>query len=262
MLGILLGFIAVCGCRIAPASLENQPQTFRVMTYNIHHGAGLDGKVDLSRIAQTILAERPDIVALQEVDRGVPRTDRRDLPAELARLTSMTCVFSNNFPFQGGEYGNAVLTRFTVLSATNLLYQMLRTNEQRGVLQLTLDVHGRKLVFMNTHIDYRGDDSERWVNVQEIERLTAGYTNLPVVLCGDFNDTPGSRIHQRLNTTFADAWELAGQGEGWTYPVQVPRKRIDYVWVRRTGRLHPIQAQVPASEASDHRPLIVELQFR
>jgi len=262
LFGIILALTLAGGCQHPSARVETKPQILRVMTYNIHHGEGLDGKVDLARIAKIISTERADIVALQEVDRGVRRTAGRDLPAELAQMTGLTCVFSNNFAYQGGEYGNAVLTRFPVLRATNSLYQMLRPNEQRGLLQLTLDVHGRKLVFLNTHIDYRPDDSERWLNVQEIKTLTAGYPGLPVILCGDFNTTPESRIYRELRTTFADAWPLAGGGEGFTFPANAPDRRIDYVWVSQPNRLRPISASVPASDASDHRPLVVEFQFQ
>ncbi|MGZ5544081.1 MAG: endonuclease/exonuclease/phosphatase family protein, partial [Limisphaerales bacterium] len=128
----LRAFIVV----IALAINTQAAEMFRVMTYNIHHGEGLDHKVDLPRIAALIKREKADIVALQEVDKGVTRTDRRDLTAELAKLTGMTGVFSNNHYFQGGEYGNAILSRFPVLTLTNLHYQMLRKDEQRGVLQV------------------------------------------------------------------------------------------------------------------------------
>ena len=180
------------------ASGQDSLRKFRVMTYNIHHGAGLDRKVDLQRIADLIKQEQADIVALQEVDKGVERTARRDCPAELAALTGMTCVFSNNYHFQGGEYGNAVLTRFPVKRWTNRHYQMLRPGEQRGLLQIVLDVHGRELVFMDTHIDYRGDDTERLQNAAEILEAMKAYSGRPMILCGDFNDTPGSRTHQKL----------------------------------------------------------------
>ena len=133
------------GCR-APQNADSS-KIFRVMTYNIHHGEGMDGKVDLLRIADVIKWEQADIVALQEVDSGVARTARRDLPAELAALTGMTCVFSNNFHYQGGEYGNAVLTRFPIVRWTNSHYKMIRPGEQRGLLQLTLRVHGRQSGF-------------------------------------------------------------------------------------------------------------------
>ena len=82
---LLVAALFGTGCQSAPNPPESK--TFRVMTYNIHHGEGLDGKVDLLRIAQLIQAEGADIVALQEVDKGVERTQRRDLPAELAALT-------------------------------------------------------------------------------------------------------------------------------------------------------------------------------
>src|SRR6267143_4106500 len=115
---LMVSVLAAClwtGCQSASNQTKsNTGKTFRVMTYNIHHGEGLDGKVDLLRIADLIKHESADIVALQEVDKGVERTPRRDFPDELAALTGMTCVFSNNYSYQGGEYGNAVLTRFPV----------------------------------------------------------------------------------------------------------------------------------------------------
>src|SRR5947207_417120 len=77
--------------------------TFRVMTYNIHHGEGTDSRIDLERIAALIKKEKVDLVALQEVDRGVLRTGRRDLPAELSKLTGMSYFFENNLSYEGGE---------------------------------------------------------------------------------------------------------------------------------------------------------------
>jgi endonuclease/exonuclease/phosphatase family metal-dependent hydrolase len=237
------------------------PMTLRVMTYNIHHGEGLDGKVDLLRIAELIRDEKADIVALQEVDRGVARTAKRDLPAELAALTGMTAVFANNYHFQGGEYGNAILSRFPVRRWTNTPYRMLIPNEQRGILQAILDVGGREVVFMNTHIDYRPDDKERWANLDEIEGLAAQYSGTPLVLCGDFNSVPTSRVVQRLATTFDDTWAKAGEGEGLTIPANKPTKRIDYLWVTKDGPIKPMKSWVPVTEPSDHRPVMAEFRM-
>lgn len=241
---------------------EATPVTLRVMTYNIHHGEGLDGRVDTARIAALIRQERPDIVALQEVDKGVRRTAGRDLTAELAALTGMTGVFSNNFYFQGGEYGNAVLTRFPVKRWTNHHYQMIRTNEQRGILQLVLDVSGREVVFMNTHIDSRSDDAERWQNVGEIEVLCSKYARQPVILCGDFNNFPQGRVYERLAQTFHDTWSRVGEGDGFSFPARSANRRIDYVWFTRPEVLAPLRAWLPSSEASDHLPLLAEFQLR
>lgn len=237
--------------------------TLRVMTWNIHHGEGIDGRVDLQRIAGVIRAESPDLVALQEVDKGVARTDRIDTPAELARLTGMTALFHNNFSYQGGEYGNAILSRLPVLSDTNTHLKMLRDGEQRGVLQAVVDLPGgRRLLFASTHIDYRRDDAERLANVAEFKSLLTRHAGLPFILCGDFNDFPGSRVHASMKEEFVDCWAKVGEGEGFTFSSDRPRSRIDYVWVaRRESAPQPKRAWIPATQASDHLPLVIELEL-
>lgn len=233
----------------------------RVLTYNIHHGEGLDQRVDLERIAALIKETKADLVALQEVDRGVERTAKRDLPAELAKLTGLTAVFENNFHYQGGEYGNAILTKFPVKSTKNRHYKMLRTGEQRGVLQVILDVNGRDVLFMNTHIDYRPDDAERQLNVGELKELVAGAGKMPIILCGDFNDIPGSRTHTRVKEFLTDSWEAVGQGPGFSIPVRKPTKRIDYIWIT-PATLTPLKMEVLHSEASDHLPVLGEFRLK
>lgn len=248
--------LALAGLRAQPA-----PVTLRVMTYNIHHGEGTDKKLDLERIAKLITDARADVVALQEVDRGCERTQKRDLPAELAKLTGLTAHFEKNIPYQGGEYGNATLTRFPIRRAQNTHYKMLRTGEQRGVLQLVLDVHGREVLFMNTHIDYRQDDAERLMNADELKQIAAGAGAMPIILCGDFNSTPGSRTHERIKAFLVDAWEVAGQGPGFTYPTEKPAKRIDYLFVS-AATVTPAALQVLSSNASDHLPIVGEFRLR
>ena len=258
---VALAFLALSfiGCKALEAP-KNHPN-IRIMTYNIHHGEGLDGKVDLERIAELIKRERADIVALQEVDRGVLRTARRDLPAELAKLTHMTSVFSNNFHFEGGEYGNAILSRFPIKRWTNAHYRMLRPGEQRGLLQTVLNVQGHEVVFMNTHIDYRPDDSERLLNVGTIREVAKGYGSRPVIVCGDFNDLPTSRTYERMSELFDDAWLAAGAGHGFTFPAAKPVKRIDYIWISKNKSLSPVKLWVPSSDASDHLPLVGEFRL-
>ena len=265
LVGVGVGTIAICAGLLCGCSLpgnHSNSTTFRVMTYNIHHGEGLDGKVDLLRIAELIKRERADVVALQEVDKGTQRTMRRDFPEELAALTGMRCVFSNNHAFQGGEYGNAVLTRFPVKRWSNLHYQMIRPGEQRGILQLVLDVRGSEVVFMNTHIDSRPDDAERWLNVGEIEALEKHYAGRPMIICGDFNAVPDSRVCRRLGKTFDDVWAQIGEGDGFSFPAGKPAKRIDYLWTSRNESLVPLKAWLPQSDASDHLPVVTEFQFR
>ena len=236
-----------------------QTNTLRVISYNIHHGQGTDGKLDLQRIAALVKAEKADIVALQEVDRGTLRTARRDLPAELAKLTGMNVCFDKNIDYQGGEYGNVILSRFPIVQKTNTRYQMLSQHEQRGLLQVVLEVDGRKLLFMSTHLDYHNDDSERELDVKTIKAAWASNTNMPVILCGDFNEGPGSRTYRRLSEFLTDTWKTVGKGSGFTFASSGPWERIDYIWY--SGPLQPLHTWIPKSNASDHLPLAAEFSL-
>ncbi|MBT8045323.1 MAG: hypothetical protein KJO79_10270, partial [Verrucomicrobiae bacterium] len=82
----------------------------RVLSYNIHHGVGLDGKLDLGRIAKVIRKQNPDLVALQEVDKLVTRSDKTDQAVVLAKYLGLHVVFGKSIDFQGGVYGNAILS--------------------------------------------------------------------------------------------------------------------------------------------------------
>ncbi|MFN9083801.1 MAG: endonuclease/exonuclease/phosphatase family protein, partial [Acidobacteriota bacterium] len=68
----------------------------RVLTYNIHHGEGIDGRFDLQRIARVIQNSHADIVALQEVDQRTNRIRRADTLAELARMTGLQPLFGKS----------------------------------------------------------------------------------------------------------------------------------------------------------------------
>ena len=97
----------------------------------------------LERIAKLLMAEKPDIIALQEVDQGTKRASRVDQPAEFARLTGMKVVFGRNIPFDGGGYGTAVLTRLPIRSCKSVKLKSFYKDtpehkEQRGVQVLEL----------------------------------------------------------------------------------------------------------------------------
>ena len=259
---LALMIISLTGACSPVSHSARTEDTFRVMTYNIRHAEGMDGRINVERIADLIKSERADIVTLQEVDRHVERTQRRDLPGELAILTGMHCVFSNNYFFQGGEYGNVVLTRFPILQSTNLHYQVHPTAEVRGLLQVVMRVQGRKLCFMATHLDSGREDSARWSSLDEMEAALAHQSVRPVLFCGDFNATPSTRIYHRLHDTWQDSWETVGTGNGFTIPSDHPSRQIDYIWLSGKEWLEPLRASVPDSQASDHRPLVVEFRWK
>lgn len=236
-----------------------RPETIRVMTYNIHHGEGTDGKVDLHRIASLIRRERMDIVALQEVDRRVARTQGRDLAAELSALTGMEVQFAKNIDHQGGEYGTALLSRFPFVSHSHTHYRMWLSREQRGLQQAVLNVGGKRLVILNTHLDFSRDDRERLEHIDEIGKVSAAHGKAMVLVLGDFNDVPTSPSYLKMKAKFIDVWEAGGEGDGFTVPSGEPRKRIDYIFASGPVRIN--KAWVPRTEASDHLPVGAEIHL-
>src|SRR5437879_8134462 len=114
------------------AALPASTKKIRVMTYYIHVGVGMDKKLDLARIAGVINQQHPDLVGLQEVDRGVERTQRIDEIAELAELTKMEYAFAFNLTYQGGQYGVAILSKSPILATDHHLYLNTREAERRG----------------------------------------------------------------------------------------------------------------------------------
>ncbi|HEX9828797.1 MAG TPA: endonuclease/exonuclease/phosphatase family protein [Bacteroidota bacterium] len=265
---VLLILLSGVGC----GSSRTLPDAsiLRVLTFNIHHGEGTDGEIDIKRIAKLIQDSGADIVALQEIDRWTERTKKIDIMNELVDLTEMTYAFGKTIDFQGGEYGNGVLTRFPILEERNVLYTMTRPitqeGEQRGAMQLVLDIRGQEIVLMNTHLDHSDDDAERMASATVLLEMAQSNATRPILICGDINDIPDSRTVSIVTEYFSDSWEISGAGEGFTYPASQPVKRIDYIFVSKpvstTGvSLRPTSARVLKSDASDHLPVLVEFEI-
>src|SRR6185369_11465357 len=226
-------------------------RTIRVMTYNIHVGVGMDKKLDLARIAEVIRRERVDLVGLQEVDRGVERTERIDEIAEMAKLTSMDYAFAFNLKYQGGQYGVAILSRFPIRATDHRLYKNLREAERRGFIRAEVIIGGRMVNFVTTHLDYQYEDGR----VYEAEQLLSGLAEVkgPLIVVGDFNDIPSGGAYKLMSDRFSDAWiESEASGEGLSYPADKPTKRIDYILARKADRIRVRRARIVETLASDH----------
>ncbi|HEX8336739.1 MAG TPA: endonuclease/exonuclease/phosphatase family protein, partial [Pyrinomonadaceae bacterium] len=204
---ILALLLVVTAASPRPRAARAEPARVRlkVMSYNIHVGVGMDKKQDLKRIADVIRGERVDLVGLQEVDRGVERTGRVDEIKELARLTGMDYAFAHNLDYQGGQYGVAVLSRFPILAIDHRRYANRRERERRGFIRVEVEVGGRRLNFVTTHLDYQWLDGRLF----ETEQLLKALEDVrgPLLIVGDFNEEPpGGAYALMLKAGFADGW--------------------------------------------------------
>jgi endonuclease/exonuclease/phosphatase family metal-dependent hydrolase len=242
---MLLGF-AVCG---GPAWAE--PPVLRVLTYNVHHGEGTDGRLDLERIAKVIKATSPDLVALQEIDRNTKRTGGVDQAATLAKLTGLHVAFGKAIDFGGGEYGLAVLSRFSIKAAKVHPLPGRKGQEARIVLATRVEPGGGlpPVDFLCTHFQH--DDPEtrakQAAKVNELFGTAAG----PLILAGDLNAVPDSEPIRTIGT----AWMSAT-------PAGAPRSQIDYVLFRPAKLLKVVEAKViEETVASDHSPVLAVLEW-
>jgi endonuclease/exonuclease/phosphatase family metal-dependent hydrolase len=242
---------------------EPSPRRLRVLTYNIHHGEGTDGKLDLPRIARVISEQKPDLVSLQEVDRKTRRTRNVDQPAELARLTGMNAAFGRGIDFEGGEYGNAVLSRFKIESTDVHRLPVKEGEERRCALVATVRpwAAGPQVVFVATHLNHR-DEAERVREVEEIQRVLAGERR-PTILAGDLNSRPATPPLQKFTGAWLDAAASTKPEASFTFPSDKPVRRIDYVLLRPATAWRVVDtAVVNEPVASDHRPVLAVVEWR
>ena len=233
-----------------------QENTLRVLTYNIHHAEGADGHIDIERIATVIRDTNPDVVCLQEVDRNLPRTQHADLPAQLAQLLDMQVVFGPNYHFDGGDYGNATLTRLPIVRHENHSLPGPDDAEPRGILRVDVNFNNTHVSIFNTHWGLRPDE-----RLEQARATKALLGNLQfAVLAGDLNAVPGS---DPLKAVIDDLRDSATAAEPSADLNTVHSRRIDYILA--TPNLTPVKATVVRTEtahhASDHLPYWADVQL-
>ncbi len=240
--------------------------SFTIMTYNVHRLIGIDGQTSAARIAQVIDGCRADIVALQELPGARFRPEEggtsQELVHELAQLGA-----ESGFPFIERERcGNVVLSRFPMrLVRAGGLHPETRRRSivPRGVLWVEIEICGRTLQVVNTHLGLTPPERSSQVKVLSgAEWLQHPHCLPPIILCGDFNALPSSAVHKRLKDVLNDEQERLSFGHTeWTFPSHRPMVRFDHLFVSPCLRVESVQ--IPRTEltrvASDHLPLLVRL---
>ncbi len=253
----------------------DEPITLRVLTYNIHHGEGTDGKFDLERIGKLISELKPDLVALQEVDVKTGRSSKVDQLQEIQRHSGMEHgTFFEAMPFDGGSYGEGILSRWPIISQERIALPSFNNGEPRVVGRVDVAVglsddetqqanltQQANFTFLATHLDHRRDEQERIASAEHINKVAnSDESGLPLILAGDLNARPNGKPIQILR----ESWTIAKQGEEFapTFPSREPRQTIDYVMYCGPGNWKLIELRVIEEPvASDHCPVLAVMEW-
>lgn len=241
-------------------------KSIRVLCYNIHYGQGNDGVYDVERLAKVIEATKPDLVALQEIDVMVERSGRVHQIRELGKLTGMASRYGPTQHYQGGLYGNGVLSRLPIL---DVVIQPLPYTEATGELvtypraaiAVTVEApDGKPLRFVSTHFQHNLEPDR----IEQAKRINSLFVDdedsVRTILAGDMNALPDSGPMAIL----LEKWEIAkDEGLAPTAPSKAPRSRIDYILTRKGDKLSVKEARVIDEKmASDHLPVFAVIELK
>lgn len=255
---VILGLIINCKSDNYRAMAQN-PQAIKVLAYNIHHAnpPSKPGEIDLKAIADLILDSKADLVALQEVDVNTERSGEDVHQAkELAELTGLNYYFSKSIDHQGGEYGNAVLSRYPIQGKEIYPLPYDEGTEPRALLVVKAELpSGEMIKFASTHLDFTSEGNA----LKQAQKITAIFEEekLPVIMAGDFNMLPESKPIQHLDRIFTRTCLTDCPP---TIPVINPTKTIDYIMFSPEAHFRVNSHYIiPETYASDHLPVFAEL---
>lgn len=237
----------------------------KVMTYNIYGARASSGApADLGAIAKVINDQKPDLVALQEVDVFTNRTGKTVHQArDLAALTGMEWFFTKAIDQSGGEYGDAVLSRLPIKETKRYALPVADGigGEFRSVAVIKINKEGKDFYFASTHLDHLAIEDSRILQAQTLKGIVNEInTNGGLILAGDLNATPDSKtigiMKSYLNLGCLQQCPL-------TYPSDKPTKTIDYITFSPTNKFSVNSyLAIPYLTASDHAPIVSTITIK
>jgi endonuclease/exonuclease/phosphatase family metal-dependent hydrolase len=247
---------------------------FRVLSYNIHRAIGVDRRFRPERIVTIVDSYKPDIVLLQEVDEGAPRSRELDLARELATdLGFPYRAVGHNVTLRKGRYGNATLSKHPILSERNIdltIDLWKRRGCQHTAIELrNTDEHGhhhqRRLDVFNLHLGLSAGQRARQV---ELLARSSEMTDLPpsaaCVVGGDFNDWRSLLVPSLTGgMNFRSATDSSTGRPLRTYPSFFPRGPLDRIYYRGPlALLDAYRCRLRLSRlASDHLPIVADFEI-
>ncbi|MBQ7896967.1 MAG: endonuclease/exonuclease/phosphatase family protein [Clostridia bacterium] len=242
----------------------------KVMTYNIAAGrVYLDyaetkkAPVDVTRCGEVIKNEAPAICGLNEVDCLTERSGGVDETNVLKEALGMEGFFGKAIDLPGGEYGNALLSKYPILEKEVIEIPEVKDKipgyyyERRVILRAKLDVAGG-ITVLQLHSGL--SDAEKINCIDKLCEVIDGL-DTPVIVMGDFNMTPDYPALDKIRERLFDTKDLLNNGEFMTYGTYEGERKlhIDYIFLSKD--IKPITLTVPDVGVSDHYPLVLECEI-
>jgi endonuclease/exonuclease/phosphatase family metal-dependent hydrolase len=244
--------------------------TLKVVTLNIHKGLStFNRRMVIHELREGLRAIRPDLVFLQEVQ-GLNERHALRFTAwpgspqhEFLAGDEWQHVYGRNRVHPHGHYGNAMLSRFPILSSENEDISD-HNYERRGLLHAVVRVPGwrRNLHCVCVHLSLHERGRRRQLDAiaARLEQLVARDT--PVIVAGDFNDW-----RQRASRILEDSLGMrevavaSGGRHQRTFPSILPFLQLDRIYVRGFNVVSTqVHRGAPWRLLSDHLAVSAELR--
>lgn len=242
--------------------MKNVKGHITMMTYNIHAGIGTDNKLDIERISKLIEENGAEIIGLNEVDCSTRRSQGINEVQSIAEYLGYHYYFGKTIDYMGGEYGNALVSKYPIISAESYILPDTGTEiqEARGIVKCILDVKGRKVNVLVTHLGLKS--SERKVEIEYISNILK-QCHGEIILMGDFNISQASQSEElepfmkQMKDSTAELNEIEKLD---TFDSVNPVIKIDYIMVSKDVQV--ICNKTINSIASDHLPFCSVLKLK
>jgi endonuclease/exonuclease/phosphatase family metal-dependent hydrolase len=249
---------------VDPVGKTDRVESVKVMAYNIHHcnPPSKPNVIDLDAIVEVIRGEKPDFVALQEVDVNTQRSGPVNQAQVIASKLQMRYFFAKAIDYQGGEYGVAILSKYPLSeTVVHKLPSKAGSGAEPRVLATAKAAlpDGTFLRIGSTHLDSQADPENRGAQVEKINEVAVA-EQLPFIIAGDFNATPGSTEINLLD----EKWKRTCQACAPTIPATSPTKAIDFIAYKHpTDKFSTVSHKVVNEQyASDHRPVVAVIGIK
>lgn len=234
------------------------------MSYNVCSGRNFNNnkKINICDAGKVIQKYRPDIVGLNEV-RGPGNVEQyfTGQAQTLAKMLGYYYFFSKAIDFEGGgPYGNALLSRFPVISAETHMIEDPPVKDEdayyetRCILKAKLVARGG----LNVYVSHYGLANSEKINAvkKTLELVKANKGSF--IFMGDLNMEPDDNKLIPLFEILKDT-AISSNDELFTFPSHAPEIKIDYIFVSKNIKV--LSSMVPAETTSDHRPYIAEIEL-